>query len=59
MFDGLTRKFQFRFKARVSAGNIIGEALKDTIKLADYLDYQERLLARVSVSRFLMRGVEL
>ena len=32
MFKALTRKFQFRFKDRISAASILGEALKDTIK---------------------------
>jgi putative phosphoribosyl transferase len=31
MFDSLTRKLQFRFKDRISAANILGEALKDVI----------------------------
>ncbi|MDQ6864180.1 MAG: phosphoribosyltransferase [Thermoproteota archaeon] len=32
MFKALTRKFQFRFKDRISAASILGEALKDMIK---------------------------
>jgi putative phosphoribosyl transferase len=32
MFDNITRKFQFRFKDRLTAANILGEALKDIIK---------------------------
>ena len=31
MFKALTRKFQFRFKDRISVASILGEALKDTI----------------------------
>jgi putative phosphoribosyl transferase len=32
MFDLLTRRFQFRFKNRITAANILGESLKDIIK---------------------------
>jgi putative phosphoribosyl transferase len=32
IFDSITRKFQFRFKDRVTAANILGESLKDRIK---------------------------
>jgi putative phosphoribosyl transferase len=32
LFEALTRSFQFRFKDRITAANILGEALKDTIK---------------------------
>ncbi|HEY7756760.1 MAG TPA: phosphoribosyltransferase family protein [Nitrososphaeraceae archaeon] len=32
IFDNITRRFQLRFKDRESAGNILGEALKDSIK---------------------------
>ncbi|MDQ6863448.1 MAG: phosphoribosyltransferase [Thermoproteota archaeon] len=32
MFEAVTRKFQFRFKDRVTAANILSEALKDIIK---------------------------
>jgi predicted phosphoribosyltransferase len=32
LFEALTRKFQFRFKDRITAANILAEALKDTIK---------------------------
>ena len=31
-FEAISRKFQFKFKDRVTAANIQGEALKDTIK---------------------------
>ena len=32
IFDSITRKFQFRFKDRVTAADILGESLKDRIK---------------------------
>ena len=32
MFDSLTKKFQFKFKDRVTAAGILGESLKDRIK---------------------------
>ena len=32
IFDSITRKFQFKFKDRVTAANILGESLKDRIK---------------------------
>jgi putative phosphoribosyl transferase len=32
IFDKITRRFQLRFKDRQSAGNILGDALKDSIK---------------------------
>jgi predicted phosphoribosyltransferase len=32
LFDSLTKKFQFKFKDRVSAASILGESLKDRIK---------------------------
>ena len=32
LFEALTRKFQVRFKDRLTAGNILAEALKDTVK---------------------------
>jgi putative phosphoribosyl transferase len=32
LFEALTRKFQFRFKDRLTAANILGDALKDTVK---------------------------
>jgi putative phosphoribosyl transferase len=32
LFEAITRKFQFRFKDRITAANILGEALKDTVK---------------------------
>jgi putative phosphoribosyl transferase len=32
MFEKITNKFQFKFKDRVTAANILGESLKDKIK---------------------------
>jgi predicted phosphoribosyltransferase len=32
LFGTLTRRFQFRFKDRITAANILAEALKDTVK---------------------------
>ena len=32
VLDKITSKFQLRLKDRISAGNILGEALKDIIK---------------------------
>jgi putative phosphoribosyl transferase len=32
LFDSLTKKFQFKFKDRVTAAHILGESLKDKIK---------------------------
>jgi putative phosphoribosyl transferase len=35
IFDNITGRFHLRFKDRESAGNILGEALKDLIKKED------------------------
>jgi hypothetical protein len=32
MFDSVARKFQLRFKDRITAANILGNALKDEVR---------------------------
>jgi hypothetical protein len=34
MFDSLTRKFQFRFKDRMTAANILGDAFENVYPLS-------------------------